>query len=75
MQIFMSFYEGQLKQLISYINMLIYPFKMAVQFFKTASKFPNFDDSNAYSPIQQAPGPDFRKVGKSLTALVPNMDN
>ena len=31
MQTFISFYEGQLKQLISY--MLFNPFKMAVQFF------------------------------------------
>ena len=31
MQIFMSFYEVQLKQLISY--MLFNPFKIAVQFF------------------------------------------
>ena len=31
MQIFMSFYEGQMKQLISY--MLFNPLKMAVQFF------------------------------------------
>ena len=37
-----------------------------VQFFYTASSFPNFDGANAFTQIQQAPGPDFRKVGKSL---------
>ena len=42
-------------------------FQMAVQFFKTASNFPNFDGPNAFSPqIQQAHGPNFRKVGISL---------
>ena len=47
--------------------MVFNPFKMAVQFFQTASNFPNFDSQNAFSPpIQQAPGPDFRKIRKSL---------
>ena len=44
--------------------MLFNPFKMAV--FQTASNFPNFNDPIAFSLIQQVPGPDFRKVGKSL---------
>ena len=35
---FMSFYEGQLKQLIS--HMLLNPLKMVVQFFQTASNLP-----------------------------------
>ena len=47
-------------------HMLFNPFKMAIQFFKTASNFPNFDDPNVFSEIQQAFGPDFRTVGKSL---------
>ena len=47
MQIFMSFYEWQLKQLIS--HMLLNPFKMVIQLFKIAPNFPNF-----YELIQQA---------------------
>ena len=51
-QFFMCFYDGQLKQQICN------PFKIT---------FPDFDVPNAFfSQIQQAPGPDFRKVGKSL---------
>ena len=48
--------------------MLFTPFIMAAQFFNTASNFPNFDVSNAFSQIQWAPGPDlyFGMVGKSL---------
>ena len=48
MQIFTSFYEGQLKQQIfySFIQLIFYmvfnPFKMAVQFIKAASNFPTF---------------------------------
>ena len=41
-------------------------FKMAVQFFG----FPNFDGLNEFSKIQQAPGPNFRKVGKSLITIL-----
>ena len=33
--------------------------------------FPNFDGPNDISQIQQAPGPDFRKVGKSLINDLP----
>ena len=36
---------------------------LASQFSQIASNFPNFDGQNAFSQIQQAPGPDFRKVG------------
>ena len=56
MKIFMSFNEGQLKQQICYtftllISYIIFnPFKMTAQFFKTASNFPNFNGSNAFSP-------------------------
>ena len=35
--------------------MLFKPFKIAAQFFKTASRFPNFDDPNLFPQIQQAP--------------------
>ena len=45
------------------------PFKMAVHFFWTASSFLNFDGPNAFPQVQQAPGPDFKKVGKSLRSL------
>ena len=47
------------------------PFKMKVQFFWTASSFPNFYGPNAFSQVQQAPGPNFKMVGKSLHSLAP----
>ena len=56
MQILMSFYEEQLKQLISY--MLLNP----VQFFY----FPILMIQMLFPQIQQAPGLNLRKVGKSL---------
>ena len=71
MQFFMSFNEGQLKQQICYSvkllisHMVFNPIRMAFQFFKIASNFPKFDGPNAF-PLQQAPGPNFRKVGKPL---------
>ena len=40
---------------------LFYPFKK-----RSKSSFPNFDGTNAFPQIQQDPGPDFRKVEKSL---------
>ena len=61
MQIFMSFYDGPLKQQIKYrftqliSYMAFNPFKMAVQFIKTASSFPNFDCQNAFSPNSKGP--------------------
>ena len=51
-------------QLVSY--MVFNPFKMAVQFFSTASKIPISMAQINFSQIQLAPGPDSRKVGKSL---------
>ena len=74
----MSFYEGKLEQQISYSSTLpcFNQFKMVVNFFKTVrlhQVFPNFDSlklSMIVSQIQQAPGPDFRKVGKSLKRIV-----
>ena len=57
-QIFKSFYEGQLKQQMLYtanIYMLFNPLKMAVQFFKIAPNFPNFDDQNALFPNSTGP--------------------
>ena len=53
--------------LISY--MVFNPFKIAVQFFKTASNFPILMAQMIFSQIQQVPGPDSRKVGKSLEVL------
>ena len=50
--------------LVSY--MVFNPFEMAVQFFKTAWKFPILMAQIIFPQIQQAPGPDSRKVGKSL---------
>ena len=47
--------------------MLFNPFKTAVQFFSTASFFPNSDDPNAFFPNSM--GLDFRKLGKSLNML------
>ena len=36
----------------------------------SVSSIPNFDDPNAFSQVQQAPGPYFRMVGKSLVVIV-----
>ena len=62
-QFFMNFYGGQLKQqtcycnsftlLISYMGFNL--FKMAVQFFQTASSFPNFEGPNAFFPDLKRP--------------------
>ena len=46
--------------------MVFNPFKMAVQFFKIASKFPIMVAEMIFSQIQHAPGPGSRKVGNSL---------
>ena len=75
MQFFMSFYGGQLKQQICYsftllISYMVFnPFEMAAQLFLDFIKFSQFWWSKCFflSQIQQAPGPDFRKVGKSLS--------
>ena len=45
MQIFMSFYEGQLKQQMLYTAYFFNAFNVC---FYTASNFPNFDDLNAF---------------------------
>ena len=43
-------------------------FKWQSSSFRLHQVFPNFNGPNAfYSQIQQAPGPNFRKVEKSLT--------
>ena len=63
MQIFMSFYGGQLKQHICYsfillISYIVFnPFEMAVQFcYRLHQIFPNFYGPNAFFPhFQQAP--------------------
>ena len=66
----MSFYGGQLKQQICYsFTLLTYmvfnPFKMGVRP-SSSSSFPNWMVQNS----KEAPGPDFRKLGKSL-GLIP----
>ena len=69
MQIFHEFYDicYSFTLLISYNMVLTFnPFKMAVQFFWTASSLPNIDGPNAVSHVQQAPGLDIKRVGKSL---------
>ena len=56
-------YDGKLKQQICYSFTLIILTHLKWQ----SSSFPNFDGSITFSPqIPQAPGPDFRKLGKSL---------
>ena len=59
------FYEGQVKQQMLYICFLSH-----LKWWSSSSRrhqiLLNFDDSKAFPQIQQTPGPDFRKVGKSL---------
>ena len=64
--IFHVFYGVQLKQLYTFDFLYVFnPFKMTVQF-----RFSQFDGGKCFFPqIQQTPGPDFRKVGKSLQSL------
>ena len=50
-----------------YVTALVFNiFKMAVQCFLTASNFPTLMAQMIFAQIQQASGPDSRKVGKSL---------
>ena len=49
--------------------MVFNPFKIAFQFIWTASNFPKFDGPCFFTRNQQAPGPNFRKVGKSLRPM------
>ena len=49
-------------------------FKIEVQFFE-ASSFPNFDGPNAFSQIQQAPGPNVRKVGSNAPQTLNTLNN
>ena len=64
MQFFMSFYGGQLKQL--YTANFLYVFLINLKWLSSSS-FPNLKVQMLFLPqIQQAPGPDFRMVGKSL---------
>ena len=57
--IFMVGNSSSFTLLISY--MFLNPFKMG-----SSSSFPNLMVQMLFPQIQQAPGPDFRKVGKSL---------
>ena len=63
-----EFYEGQLKNkcfTLLICNMPFIPFKW-LSFFLDCIIFFQFWRSKCFSLIQQAPGPDFRKVGKYL---------
>ena len=63
MQIFMSFMKGN--QSNKYITALYCLFQ-SIHNGDPDSVLPNIDCQNAFSLIQQATGPDFRIVGKSL---------
>ena len=65
-QIFLSFYEWQLKQYV--ISMVFNQFKIEVQFFLTASSFPNFDGPNAFFPNSAGPWPWLQK-GRKIPAI------
>ena len=70
MQIFMSFYEGQLKQQMLYTANILSAYKSVLKWqsssFRLQQIFPILMIKILFSQIQKAPGPDFRKVGKSL---------
>ena len=75
MQIFRSFYNGLLKHQICYSFtlliswMVITPFKMVVQFFKTASSFPNFNGPNVFPPNSPGPWPRLQK-GRKIPGVI-----
>ena len=48
--------------------MVFNQYKMVVQFSWTASSILNSDGLNVFLQNYQTPGPDFRKVGKSLSS-------
>ena len=62
MKIFMSFMKGNKKQQICYRFILLYCYGGPV--LSPCINFPNFDGPNAFPKIQQAPGSNFRTVGK-----------
>ena len=62
----MSFYEGHALHCLFHID--FNPFKIAVQFFQTASNFPNFDGQNAFFPNSTGPWPRLQK-GKKIPKL------
>ena len=66
---FMIFYEicYSFALLISY--MVFNPFEMVVQFFSTASSFPNFDGLNAFFPSSTGPWPDLKK-GRKISVMI-----
>ena len=66
MQIFMRIYEGQSSNKCITVTLLISYVLKSIKNGGPVLKFPKFDVSNAFSQIQEAPGPNFRKVGKSL---------
>ena len=73
MQFFMSFYEEQLKQqnmlqlyTANYLVWFSIQLKWRFISFRLHQILPSLMVQVLFSQIQQAPGPDFRKVGKSL---------
>ena len=66
MQIFMSFYDGQLKQQICY------SFTGSPVLSDWIKFFPILMVKMLFSQIKQTPGPDFRKVGESLDCIRDN---
>ena len=73
MQIYMNFYERQLKEQIWYSFTLLISdiqvfnqYKMAVQIVKLHQVFRTLMVQMLFYQFQLAPGPNFRKVGKSL---------
>ena len=64
---FQEFYEGQLKQQIcnSFLLLILIYLKLQSSSFRLYQFFPILMVQMLFSQIQQAPGPDFRLVGKS----------
>ena len=72
MQFFMSFNGGQIKQQTCYSFTLLISYMVLIHLKKRSSSFRLHQDfpilmvQMLFPQIQQGPGPDFRKVGKSL---------
>ena len=65
----MSFYEGQLKQQMLYTANFLYAFFFNLKLLLLQQIFPILMIKMFFSQIQQTPGPNFRKEGKSLSLL------
>ena len=71
-QIFMSFKEMQLKRQMLYTDNFLYAynlFKWRSSSFRLHQIFPIVMIQMFFPQTQQAPGPDFNKVGKSLSKI------